>query len=108
MADLEKIAKDMIVACSKRDFAGACEHFDKNLAAALTEFMWSETWGRIVRQVGMFKAVKATRPFHHVLSPVKVVFVDCEFERAPVSFEVTFPPGEQIGGLTFMTPGLGG
>lgn len=107
MADLVQLAKDVISACAQGDFGGALDVADDKFAAALPEPMLGETWRQVTRNAGRFVKFTGQREYHHLLGPVKVVFVLCDFEQKKLEIEVSFRSDkEQLVGLAFLTPGF--
>lgn len=108
MADLVGIATNMVKACVTQDWDAAYAHADPKFVRGFTEFMNAETWKQ-VRAVGgnLCEVVKA-HPYRHLLAqpPVRVVFLDCKFDRLLVTVQVSFTHEDQILGLAILTPGL--
>lgn len=105
-ADLAKFATDLVLACSRRDFDAAYDNADKVFIAGFSEFVMAEMWTQVVHRAGTFKGVTGTKPYRHLLAPVRVVFVTCEFARTTVDVEVSFNEADKILGLAILAPGF--
>lgn len=109
MADLPAMATDMVKACVAQDWARAYEHADPKFVRGFTEFMNAETWKAVRAIAGNLREIVATHPYRHLLAQpaVRVVFVECKFDRMPVTVHVSFNHEDKILGLAILTPGLG-
>jgi hypothetical protein len=109
MADVIKLANDVVAACARGDFAAALAVADEKFVAALPEPMLAETWRQVQNRAGMFVSVTGRREYRHLLGPVKVIFLQCDFQQRKLEIEVSFRADkDQLVGLAFLTPGLEG
>lgn len=107
MADIAKLATDIVEACARHDFAAAYAEADPMFTGGYPEFMLGESWQQTVRRAGQFKSILRTEGYRWVLAPLRAVVVVCQFERQEVHFQLGFSAQDKLLGITILTPGLG-
>lgn len=108
MADLVAMAADMVRACVAQDWDAAYENADPKFVRGFTEFMNAETWKQVRAIGGNLLDIVGAHPYRHLLAqpPVRVVFLDCKFDRLLVTVQVSFSHEHKILGLAILTPGF--
>lgn len=106
MADLVAMASEMVDACVQKDWTRAYDNADPKFVKGFTQFMLTETWRQVRTVAGNFVETRGAREYRHLLAPIRVVFLECQFERVLVSVEVSFNTDDKILGLALLTPGF--
>lgn len=97
------IAKEIVTALSKGDYAKAGAHFDATMKKALPEEKVKSTWQQLQSQVGKFKSQGAVRT--EKIQGYDAVYVLSKFEKAELECKVVFDDKKQVAGLFFLPKG---
>ena len=103
MADIVANAKLMVNACVNHDWDAAYANADPKFKKGMTEFMLAETWNRVRAVAGNLISIDKAYELHHLLAPVRVVFLVCKFQRQIITVEMSFAE-TGILGLALLTP----
>ena len=97
---IETLAKDLVNALAKGDYAKAVENFDSTMKKALPAEKLQQVWSSIIAQAGPFVEQLGIRK-ERILQ-YDTVFVTCKFKRAVLDAKVVFNNKRQISGLFFI------
>lgn len=100
-ADAPAVAKALVEALVKEDFAAAGKDFDEAMKKALPPEKLQEMWKGMTKQLGPFRKQTAVRA--ETAERNQLVFVTCQFEKLAVDFKVTVTSDRKITGL-FIVP----
>lgn len=101
--DLETKARDFVVLLKEGRFNEAYGLFNEQMVAALTVEQLGTIWNGVIRDVGEYKTITATRVATE--AGYQVVYVTTEFERASLDIKVVFDGKSKIAGLWFFPKG---
>ncbi|MBW7865171.1 MAG: DUF3887 domain-containing protein [Candidatus Hydrogenedentes bacterium] len=96
------LATELVSALSRGDFAAATAHFDGTMKAAMGPEKFRQVWADLGGELGAFKGQTGTKTGKKM--GIDVVYVNCEFERGKVAFQVAFNNDRQISGLYVVPP----
>jgi hypothetical protein len=99
-SDVQTKATQFVDLLAAGDFKSAVNEFDATMKEALPEEKLREVWGAIVAQGGAFKKRGGVRVEKD--PEYQIVFVRCEFEKAPLDAKVVYNVRKQIAGLFFV------
>jgi hypothetical protein len=98
-SDLEKMAKQVVSHLEKGEFEEAIKNFDDVMRQALPADKLSDTWKKVMAQVGAFKKQIGSRT--QKIGEYDAVLVTCEFEKQTLDVRLVFNAKKQIAGLQF-------
>lgn len=98
-----QIAREIVTAFSKGDYAGVTRHFDATMKKALPPDKVKETWQQLQAQAGKFKAQGGART--DKIQGFDLVYVLTKFEKADLECKVVFDDKKQVAGLFFVPKG---
>jgi len=102
MADIVKVATDLVTACAKKDYAAAFADADPMFSAGVSEFMLAETWNQLRQQAGDFQSIVGTKTYRHLLAPIRAVYVQCKFARMNIEIQIGFSAENKVIGHSVM------
>jgi uncharacterized protein len=97
-----KLAKEFLKAILKEDYTAAGKEFDATMQKVMPKDKLEATWKELIQKVGAFKNEGSTRT--QKISKYDIVFISCEFEKAPIEVKVVFDAEKKISGLGFAPP----
>ncbi len=97
--DISEIAREAVMDLTQENYAALFARFDDTMKSAMPPSQLSELWKTIIAQAGGFKSIGEIR--QERAEPYDVVFVTCQFERAPLDVELDFNAKQQIADLFF-------
>ncbi len=98
--EVQQEAQHFIRLVAEGEFASASGHFDPTLLRALPEARLKETWQQIITQLGPFQGITGCKAVQRQGN--MLVLVSCRFEKLGLDCQLTFNPGGQIAGLTYI------
>ena len=96
-SDPQALARSVVEALVKGDYATVVALFDPKMRAALPEETLRVTWASVQTQVGAFKSIGAPRV--DTVGAVRVVHIPTEFTNAAAEIQVAFDAAGSIIGL---------
>jgi dienelactone hydrolase len=100
--ELKAKAKAFVEQLAKDDFEAAVKDFDTVMAKVQPPDKLGETWKGFVEKIGAFKKQKSMRTER--IGKYAIVYVACEFAKAPFDIKVVFNGDQQISGMFFTPP----
>jgi CubicO group peptidase (beta-lactamase class C family) len=98
--DVLDTARQFVDALVKEDFARAVEHFDETMRQEMPIAKTRELWGVLNGQFGAFQRQADTRTEKD--GEYQIVYIDCEFEKGPLSARLVFDAQRRIAGIAFV------
>ena len=102
---LPDVAREAVSELSSGQYARFFARFDEAMKAALPEAKVQELWKAITGQTGAFQSQIAAR--QETAGAFDVVFVTCQFEKAPLDIKLVFNAERKLSGLFFSPAGIG-
>jgi dienelactone hydrolase len=96
--DIKALARALVAALAKEDWAAAGKDFDDAMKKALPADKLKGTWGAVLGQVGPFQKQAGVRA--EKAGKYDAVFVTCRFEKMALDVKVVFD-GPRVTGLFF-------
>ena len=97
------VAKALVTALSKGDYAGATRNFDDTMKKAMPVDTLKGVWEQIQAKVGKFKSQGAART--DKIQGYDVAYVLIQFEKSELECKVVENDKKQVSGLFFVPKG---
>jgi dienelactone hydrolase len=93
------VAQSFLELLLQEKYSQAITLFDKTMKSAFPEEKLKSTWKTVLQQAGAFKKQVSTRT--QKVQIYTIVFITCEFEKAPLEVKIALDESKKIAGLFF-------
>jgi hypothetical protein len=98
-AQISQIAKEAVAELAEKKYASFFARLDNTMKSTIPVSQLPEIWESVISQVGGFKSLGSIR--QEKSGSYDVVYVTCQFEKAPLDVRLEFNAEQQIAGVYF-------
>src|SRR2546427_626205 len=97
LKEQKALAKELVDALAKEDFAAARKDFDDVMKKSLSADKLEANWQQVIKGVGPFKKLTGYRT--ETAGKLDIVYAICRFEKEELEVKVVFNGDKQVTGL---------